>query len=91
MNVLDTLWHLLNFMAPATCIGLSSALLAKLVWRAALRSVSWTTLVLWAALPALAAALLGLVLTGRDGKMLVYGAMVLASAVGLWTRIPSRP
>lgn len=91
MSPLDAAWHLLNFVAPSACIGLVSATLAKWFWRLSLRGVAWTTLLGWATLPALAAAVVGLVLTGRDGKMLVYGAMVLASAVGLWTRIPSRP
>ncbi|MEY4563953.1 MAG: hypothetical protein RLZZ618_3230 [Pseudomonadota bacterium] len=84
MSVLDALWHLLNFFAPALGVGLLAAAITKGLWWGDLRSVSWLRLAGWAVLCAAAALLAGLVLTGRDGKMLTYTAMVAASAAGLW-------
>lgn len=90
MNALDALWHMLNFLAPAVCVGALSAAAAKLVWARELRGRSWLQLLGWAALPALLVAFVALVVTGRDGRMGTYAAMVVAAAAGLWTRIPGR-
>lgn len=84
MGPLDALWHLLNFIAPALGLGLLSATAAKLCWRYELAGVAWRRLVLWAASGAALALVGGLVVLGHDGRMLSYGAMVLAGALGLW-------
>ncbi len=84
MSPLDALWHALNFFAPALGVGLISALLAKLLWRRELKSVPWQRLAVWATAASGVALVLSLVLLGRDGKMLGYGAMLLACTVGLW-------
>lgn len=90
MNALDAVWHLLNFLAPALFVGALSAAGAKLVWARELRGRSWLQLLGWAAIPAVLVALAALVVTGRDGRMSTYAAMVAAAAAGLWTRIPGR-
>ncbi len=90
MNGLDAAWHLLNLLAPAAFIGLAACVAAKLIWRQSLRATHWTSLFVWAAAPALLVTLVGLAWTGRDGKMSTYAAMVFASALGLWWRIPGR-
>jgi hypothetical protein len=84
MGVLDGLWHLLNFFAPALGVGLLAAFMAKLLWWRDLKGVSPWRMVAWAVLAAAVALLAGLLWTGRDGKMLTYGAMVLVSALALW-------
>jgi hypothetical protein len=84
LDLLGGLWHLLNFIAPATGIGLVAALLAKLLWRGALAGVAWWRLAMWASAWSLVACAGGLILFGRDGKMATYGAMVLACATSLW-------
>lgn len=90
MNALDAAWHLFNLLSPAAFIGLAASVAAKLIWRQALHATPWTTLFIWAAAPALLVTLGGLAWTGRDGKMSTYAAMVFASALGLWWRIPGR-
>lgn len=90
MNAVDAIWHLLNFLAPAVVVGALSAAGARLVWARELRGRSWLQLLGWAVVPALLVTLAGMVVTGRDGRMSTYAAMVLAAAVGLWTRIPGR-
>ena len=84
MGVLDAMWHLLNFLAPAFVVGVAAAFLAKLLWWRALKSVSPWRMATWAVLASSLALVAGLLLTGRDGKMATYGAMVLMCALALW-------
>ena len=84
MSALDALWHLLNFVAPAFGMGLMAAALAKLLWWRDLRAVPWWRMGLAATVASLLALVAGLVWSGRDGRMATYGAMVIASAAGLW-------
>lgn len=93
MTALDALIHLLNFLLPALLLGSIAALLAKLVWLRALGGVPLLRLAGWGTGGALLALVGGLILTGRDGAMATYGAMVLACAAALgwagWGRRPS--
>ena len=84
MGPTDALWHLLNLLAPGVGLGVVAAALAKLLWRRELASVGYGRLARWGALSSTAALLGGLVITGRDGRMLTYAAMVLACALALW-------
>jgi hypothetical protein len=84
MSFFDGLWHLCNFFAPALGVGLIAATLAKLLWRHLLAGVAWRTLAQRACVACAVALLGGLVLSGRDGRMLTYAAMVLACALALW-------
>lgn len=84
MFATDVLWHLLNLFAPALGLGLLSACAAKWVWRAELSGVPLRRLVGWAVVAPAVVTLAGLWLTGQDGRMATYGAMVLASATALW-------
>ena len=90
MSFLDLLWHLLDFAAPALLLGAISATAAKSLWRAPLRTTPWLNLGSSAAAASLLACLAGLVITGRDGKMVTYAAMVLACAASLWWRTRGR-
>ncbi|MCW7537148.1 hypothetical protein OOT46_04690 [Aquabacterium sp. A7-Y] len=83
MGPLDALWHLLNFFAPAAALGLLSACFVKLAWRGQLKGVAWRRLAAWSGAGAALALVAGLVVLGRDGRMLTYLAMVLASALAL--------
>ena len=84
MNLSGVLFHLLDFLAPAIALGLLGAAVAKVLWRSELRSVPWLSLATSAALASLSAELAGLIVTGRDAKMVTYMSMVLACAAGLW-------
>lgn len=86
MGPLDALWHLLNFIYPALALGAMAAALAKLLWRRELAAKPWAMLARDASLAGVAVAVAGLVLTGHDGRMATYGAMVLACALTLWWR-----
>lgn len=90
MTVLDFVWHLLDFAAPAVLLGAISAGAAKLLWRGSLRGTPWLSLGAQAAAAGLLVCVAGLVITGRDGKMVTYAAMVVACAASLWWRTRSR-
>jgi hypothetical protein len=84
MGPLDALWHGLNFFAPALGMAVLAASAAKLLWRHDLAGVSWLRLALWATLTGMVVLVGGLVAFGRDGKMVTYGALVVATAAALW-------
>jgi hypothetical protein len=86
MGPLDALNHLFNLFLPALGLGTLAAAAAKLVWRRELAAVPWRRLALPACASSAAVVLGGLVFFGRDGKMGMYGAMVLACAITLWWR-----
>ncbi|MEY2837768.1 MAG: hypothetical protein RJB60_67 [Pseudomonadota bacterium] len=84
MGLIDALIHILNFFMPALGLALMVPSLAKLAWFRTLRSVSWVLMakrVAWACSAVLVA---GLVALGRDGAMLTYAGLVLASAGAVW-------
>jgi hypothetical protein len=81
---LDALNHLFNLIAPGLGMGALAAALTKLLWRRQLAGVPWRRLASWAAAASILALLGGLVITGRDGRMGTYAAMVLACAAALW-------
>jgi hypothetical protein len=84
MGALDAFWHVVNLFLPGLALGALSAALAKLLWRRELAGVRWSHLAAPASLASAAVALAGLVLLGRDGRMAMYAAMVLACALTLW-------
>jgi hypothetical protein len=84
MGPIDAFWHLLNLFGPALGVGAIAAGLAKLLWRRELAGRPWRALAGPAMLAGVAVALAGLVLTGKDGAMSTYGAMVAACALALW-------
>lgn len=84
MGPLDALWHVANLFLPALGLGALAAALAKLLWRRELAPVPWTRLAGPACAASAVVVLAGLALSGRDGKMVTYAAMVAASALTLW-------
>ena len=84
MGFLDFLNHLVNFFLPALCMALLVPALARLVWWRRLKAVGWWRQVgVTAAVNALVW-LAGLLVTGRDGAMVSYAALVLSSALVVW-------
>jgi hypothetical protein len=84
MGLLDSLNHVLNFIAPAVVVGVLLAYGAPFLNKnmavaharyaqAAINSVA-----------GIVALSVGLWLFGRDGKMASYGAMVVATATSQW-------
>ena len=86
MGPFDALNHGVNFLLPALCVGALAAALAKLAWWRELRAVRWRVLASWAVGAGVLASAAGLALTGRDGAMATYTALVAAVALALWWR-----
>ena len=84
LKPIDAALHLLNFAAPALLMGLACGWGAKLMWRRRLLTVTGWSLAGRASAAALAAEVVGLVWSGHDARMVVYGAMTLACAAVLW-------
>lgn len=84
MNLLDVVWHLGNFLAPAWFVAALMALGLKLLWRRELKALAWRRLALWGALGGCLGLVAALLLLGRDGKMLGYGLMIVAIALPQW-------
>lgn len=80
MNVFDLIWHLSGFIAPALFVASGVALVtgifagknnfARGIWRQL--GINFAV--------GLAVLVVGLVLTGHDGRMLTYVALVVAVA-----------
>lgn len=84
MGPLDILNHTLNFMAPAAAVALLLVLCGRLFGAAGGAAMAgWRrfAIVFVVGLAVLAA---GLVVLGRDGKMLTYAALVVATATCQW-------
>jgi len=87
MGPLDIVNHFLNFVAPAAAMALVLVLSGRLVGSRSASAMSvWLR---WAILFAVGVAVLaaGLVLWGRDGKMLTYAALVVACATCQWVLV----
>jgi hypothetical protein len=84
MGPVDAFWHLLGLFMPALATAVMAATAVKWLWRRALTGVTWLTLALWPMAAGSLALLAGLVLLGRDGRMLTYAGMAVACALALW-------
>ncbi|MFM8900323.1 MAG: hypothetical protein ACKOF9_10305 [Burkholderiales bacterium] len=83
LGLMDWVWHVLNFLAPAVVVGLLTTGLVKLVWWRSLRGVGWWRLSLAASSACALGLVAGLVIFGRDGKMATYGLMLLLCTLGV--------
>ncbi len=83
MALVDIVWHLLDFVAPAFGVAALAALFAKTLMRRGFGGIGWARLLAWPAAAGLVASVAGLALYGRDGRIETYAALVLAAALGL--------
>ncbi len=90
MDAPGLFWHLANFVAPAVGVGMLSALLCKLFWRRTLARTPWFTLAWQSTAAGLAVLVAGLVITGHDGKLVTYAALVIACALVPWWKTARR-
>lgn len=84
MSLLAALDHLLNFLAPAAGVALLLVAGSQVFMRKRPSKLSWRAHAAILFAVGAAALVAGLVLLGRDGKMLTYGALVLACASSQW-------
>ncbi|HEX2540895.1 MAG TPA: hypothetical protein VHM00_07410 [Caldimonas sp.] len=84
MQAAQAFWHIAGFLVTPLVLGGLSAFAARLLWRRDMSGCSVWRLWAWASTAAALASFAGLMVSGRDGQMATYAAMVLASAVALW-------
>lgn len=84
MGPIDFLWHLSGLLAPAAGVALLVSLSAVYLLPEGARPVSWAAALTVDFLAGAAALLAGLALTGRDGTIAAYVALVLACASSQW-------
>ncbi|WP_295542424.1 hypothetical protein [uncultured Pseudacidovorax sp.] len=84
MSPLQLLDHLLNFVAPAVAVAVLLALALRGLQRArSLRMPLWKQIAITTG-AGVATLLGGLVLTGHDGRMASYAALVLVAGTVQW-------
>jgi len=83
MNWDDVFWHLVNFALPAWVLSLGITAWGSFQFR---RQAQVRWIWRWAlnALAGMGVLVAGLVLTGNDGKMATYGALILVCATLEW-------
>ena len=84
MGPIDFSIHLLSFFAPAFAVAVLVALAGRLVLPRNNKPKRWWLPVSLNFLAGAAALAGGLVLFGRDGKMLTYAGMLVAVASAQW-------
>ena len=84
MSVLDFLIHVLSFVAPAVFVAVALAAGARLAWRKKEHLLPWYGMAGVNALLGIVVLAMGLVLTGQDGRMATYAALVLALGSCQW-------
>jgi hypothetical protein len=84
MGVIDALWHVIGLLLPAACVAIALALFSRFFKQN--RPVAGTFIARSAIIFIVCATVLlaGLFITGRDGKMMTYLAMVLAGGAAQW-------
>ncbi|HPK33338.1 hypothetical protein [Ottowia sp.] len=91
MDWLSLIWHVLGFVAPAVAVGAALAFVGAMF--SGLNKASARTLLARAAINSavgVGALMVGLALTGRDGKMLSYLGMAVAIAFAQSLRAVAR-
>lgn len=84
MNLHDILFHLFNFAAPALGLALLLPVLSRLLLRPKAALLPWWGQMLVNFVVGVGALWLGLWWLGRDGKMMGYALLVLATASSQW-------
>jgi hypothetical protein len=83
MNWDDVFWHVMNFLIPAWVMALGITAWGSFQFRRQAQ-IRWFWRWLLNALAGMAVLIGGLVLTGHDGKMATYGALILVCATVEW-------
>jgi hypothetical protein len=84
MSVLALFNHAMNFLAPALWLAILLPVASRMVYRKRPVTLAIKRQVALLFAVGVLVLLIGLVVFGRDGKMLTYLALVLAGATGQW-------
>lgn len=81
MTASTLFWHLIGFLLPGVALGVMTSTGVWFLWRRAARSIGWVRLAAVSVSACLLATLGAWGLTGRDGTMAGYAAMIVACAL----------
>lgn len=84
MDPLDSLNHLLNFTSPALAMAVGMVVWGHLFFRKRAQARGWLVPIALHFAVGCVVLMAGLVVLGRDGKMVSYAGLVLASATAQW-------
>ena len=84
MSFFSIFLHLLAFFLPALALALGLVLASRLIWSDLAKAAGWRGALAINFLVGGAVLAAGLVLTGADGRMATYAALVLACATSQW-------
>ncbi|QJY32466.1 hypothetical protein HND92_05270 [Diaphorobacter sp. JS3050] len=84
MSLLLALNHVLNFAAPALAVAVLLVAFSHVFMRNMAKAKGWNAPIAINFVVGCVALAAGLVLLGRDGKMVTYAALVLACATSQW-------
>jgi hypothetical protein len=84
MGFVDAILHVLNFVLPALCVALFVTFFGRFFKQNKPVATGFIAQSAINFVVCLAVLLIGLILTGRDGKMLSYVCMVVASGTVQW-------
>lgn len=80
MDFVDFFWHLAGFLLPAAALAAGMVLLSRVRGRGSPAALRWPAQLAIHFGVGVAVLVAGLVLSGRDGRLLTYAALVLVSA-----------
>jgi hypothetical protein len=84
MGLLDAMWHIINFILPAAFVAVFVTLLGRFLKQNRPTAGSFIARTAINFIACIGVLVIGLILAGRDGKMLIYLCMVIASATVEW-------
>ena len=91
MDWVDLFWHVAGFAAPALMLAPAMVLMGRFFGKKSAAALAWPAQAAINLIVCLGVLAAGLVLSGHDGRMATYAALVLASAstqwaLGVWGR-----
>ena len=84
MDFVDLVWHLAGFVAPAAVLSVAIVAFSRLLWRAPDHVVSVRVQLAAQLIVGCGVLLLGLILSGHDGRMTTYAALALVAGSLQW-------
>ena len=87
MSLFDVFWHLAAFVAPALVLAVGLALTSRILGKNSTPRLALPAQVAINFVAGCAVLVAGLVVLGRDGKMLTYAALVLGCATCQWVLV----
>lgn len=84
MSGVDFVWHVLNFLAPALVVAALTALAARWLEPSRRAERPWWQVAFAGAVAGWLVQAIGVVLSGSDGRMATYAAMLVAVAATQW-------